>query len=208
MVKTNELRNQRRVTAAKAAATFKAFTLTAFFLLGFCIGDAKAETIHASIRGEMNKATVSNAIDALQKAVPGDVIHLHINSGGGEYWTGLAILAYTKTTLASKVIMEVHGFAGSAAALILLGADEVQAEESDYVMFHTPYLFEEGKINRPIIYTLEITQWTARDYCLDKILTPKGWKAFYEGVDVYLRGDTFVRLNTKHNCGVQHVTNP
>ena len=72
--------------------------------------------------------------DALTKAGDGTII-LHINSGGGDYFSAVAIC----TMLAGKKgkkICHVEGLAASAASVIALSCDEVYMPENTMLMIH------------------------------------------------------------------------
>ncbi len=74
------------------------------------------------------------------------VIHLRINSPGGDVFDARAI----KTALrqhAAKVIAHVDGLAASAATYIALGADEVEISQGGFFMIHNAWTLAMGNAN-------------------------------------------------------------
>lgn len=201
---------QRRKKVTRTVIKLKLVMFMFIFLL-WCTGLAavapRAETLNTAVLGDMESSTITNVLETLRKAKPGDVVYIRVQSPGGEYWTAGEILNAIRESKASRVVMEVDGYAASAAAMILLGADTVVADKADHIMYHTPYYEIAGQIIRTSRMTQEAAKWTREGFCLDKILTAAGWDAFLAGKDVVLDGDVFTKLNNKYNCGVKHGTN-
>lgn len=73
----------------------------------------------------------------------GDRIRLHINSFGGDAWTGVA--AYNVLRREERpVVAYVDGEAASAASVILMGADERNTPKSGKVMIHNAWTITIG----------------------------------------------------------------
>lgn len=64
-------------------------------------------------------------------------IEIHINSGGGSVFGGLAIYNLLKTYKGKKIVY-IDGLAGSIASVIALAGDEVYAFENSMFMIHNP----------------------------------------------------------------------
>lgn len=74
------------------------------------------------------------------------VIHLRINSPGGDVFAGRVIEQAIKETDA-KVIAHVDGFAASAASYVALAADEVVISEGGFFMIHKAWTMAYGNSN-------------------------------------------------------------
>lgn len=72
-----------------------------------------------------------------------ETIHVHINSGGGSAFDGIAICNILKSHKA-KVIAHIDGWAASAASIIAMGADKVIMPSNTMMMIHQASTFEYG----------------------------------------------------------------
>lgn len=70
-------------------------------------------------------------------------IHIHINSGGGSAFDGIAICNILKNHKA-KVIAHIDGWAASAASIIAMGADEIIMPSNTMMMIHQASTFAYG----------------------------------------------------------------
>jgi len=159
-----------------------------------------AHKVDVTITGMMTPDSVKPVINAIKHADEETVVYVHINTQGGYYSTAVDILNAIAESRAKEIIMEVEGEAGSAGAMILLGATTVLADQADFILFHTPYYELNGVIMRDKEMVESVKAEFAANFCLDKILTTGGWEAFGDGKDVVMHGETFVKLNTKYNC--------
>lgn len=75
--------------------------------------------------------------------VDAETIHLRVNSPGGSVFDGIAIYNAIKQHK-STIIAHIDGLAASIASVIVLGADEVRAGESSYMMIHSPWSIVSG----------------------------------------------------------------
>ena len=76
-------------------------------------------------------------------AIEAETIHLRVNSPGGSVFDGIAIYNAVKQHK-SRVVAHIDGLAASIASVIVLGADEVRAGESAYMMIHPPWSIVSG----------------------------------------------------------------
>lgn len=77
------------------------------------------------------------------KAITAPLIHLRINSPGGDVMDGIAIYnAFARHP--AKVITHVDGLAASAASIIALAGDEVEMSEGAFVMIHSAWALAIG----------------------------------------------------------------
>jgi len=65
-------------------------------------------------------------------------IHLRVNSPGGSVFDGIAIYNAVKQHK-SRIIAHIDGLAASIASVIVMGANEVRAAESAFLMIHNPW---------------------------------------------------------------------
>lgn len=70
-------------------------------------------------------------------------IQVHINSGGGSAFDGIAISNLLKNHKA-RVVAHIDGWAASAASIIAMGADEVIMPSNTMMMIHQASTFEYG----------------------------------------------------------------
>ncbi|AOK40832.1 head maturation protease, ClpP-related [Burkholderia vietnamiensis] len=76
-------------------------------------------------------------------AITADVIHLRINSPGGDVFAARAIETAIRGH-AAKVIAHVDGVAASAASFVMLAADEVEITDGAFVMIHKAWSIAMG----------------------------------------------------------------
>lgn len=72
-----------------------------------------------------------------------ETIHVHINSGGGSAFDGVAICNLLKNHKA-KIVAYVDGWAASAASIIAMGADEIIMPSNTMMMIHEASTFAYG----------------------------------------------------------------
>ena len=76
-------------------------------------------------------------------AITSPIIHVRINSPGGDVFDGTAIYNVIKQHK-SKVIVHVDGLAASISSIIAMAGDEVRMSENAFMMIHNPYGFVFG----------------------------------------------------------------
>lgn len=93
--------------------------------------------------------------DALKEAGNKEV-HVHINSGGGNLFAGVAISNMIKNHK-GKTVAYVDGLAASAASIIAFGCDEIVIPENAYLMIHRASVGAFGNVDDfyKVIDTLE-----------------------------------------------------
>jgi ATP-dependent Clp protease, protease subunit len=74
------------------------------------------------------------------QAIDADVIHLRINSPGGDVFAARTMQTALKQHKA-KVIAHVDGLAASAASVVMLGADEIELVDGGFIMIHKALSF-------------------------------------------------------------------
>lgn len=79
-------------------------------------------------------------------AITAPVIHLHINSPGGDVFDGIA-MANAVAKHPSTVITHVDGLAASAASIIAIAGDEVRMEANALFMIHKAWTIGMGDAN-------------------------------------------------------------
>src|SRR3989304_3644893 len=62
---------------------------------------------------------------------------VHINSGGGEVFDGLAIYNYLKSSSGRTVVI-IDGLAASMASVIAMAGDEIRMSDNSFLMIHNP----------------------------------------------------------------------
>lgn len=75
--------------------------------------------------------------DAIDATPEGEDLILEINSGGGSVFAGFEMYSVLQNA-APRTVAEIQSLAGSAASVVMLGADEVVASPVALVMIHLP----------------------------------------------------------------------
>lgn len=104
----------------------KEYKLTIYGAIGGWFSENDADTIRRKLNG----------VDA-------DVIHVHINSGGGSAFDGVAICNMLKQHKA-EVIVHIDGWAASAASIIAMGGDKIIMPSNTMMMIHQASTIEYG----------------------------------------------------------------
>lgn len=82
----------------------------------------------------------------LIREVRSGVIHLRINSPGGDVFAAQAICQAIRDT-GAKVIAHIDGYAASAATVVAVAADEVEIAEGGFYMIHNSWTWAMGNTN-------------------------------------------------------------
>lgn len=108
---------------------------------------AAADTVRIDIYGDIvadqswkwskDDACPSDIVDAL-KNNPSAAVELHINSGGGDAFSGIAIYNILKSHAGKKTVY-VDGLAASSASVIAMAGDEINIPGTAHLMVHKPW---------------------------------------------------------------------
>lgn len=100
------------------------------------IGEEAKLTIYGDI-GESYwyDSTSAGDVERILKDIKADTIHVHINSGGGDAFDGIAIFNQLRNH-GSKIVIHIDGLAASAASLIAMAADELIMNTGSMLMIH------------------------------------------------------------------------
>ena len=91
----------------------------------------------------------SKLFNLLRSAGEYDVIQIHINSPGGNLFTGIQLITCMKQCMA-HIITTLDGMAFSLAPLILFAGDEINISENSMIMFHNYSSAQYGKGNEQL----------------------------------------------------------
>ncbi|MGR5866432.1 head maturation protease, ClpP-related [Bacillus cereus] len=102
--------------------------------------EAKADSLDITIYGDIGESWWSDStsavdIEKILKATSANVIHINLNSPGGDVFDGIAIYNQLKNHSA-QVIITVDGLAASAASIIAMAADELIMNTGSMLMIH------------------------------------------------------------------------
>lgn len=113
-------------------------------------------------------------------------IHVHINSGGGSAFDGVAICNLLKNHKA-EVIAHIDGWAASAASIIAMGADKIIMPSNTMMMIHEASTFAYGnadffdkvagdlrKVTKSVSATYK-NRFVGTDAELEKLLKDETW---------------------------------
>lgn len=95
-------------------------------------------------------------VSELLKEIGGNDIDIHINSGGGDVFAGVAICNMLKRCAGKKTVY-VDGLAASIASVIAMAGDEIIIPENAFMMIHKAWTIAMGNANdmRSLADTLE-----------------------------------------------------
>ncbi|MDM5235472.1 Clp protease ClpP [Bacillus cereus] len=110
-------------------------------------------TVYGSIGGWFSENN-AEAVRRKIQDVKAEKIHVHINSGGGSAFDGVAICNMLKQHDA-EVIVHIDGWAASAASVIAMAGDKIIMPSNTMMMIHQASTFEYGNA--------DLFEKTARD---------------------------------------------
>jgi membrane-bound ClpP family serine protease len=84
-----------------------------------------ANPLYHTLLGEIDNRNIAPIVKALGRAKPSDTITIDINSRGGNIYSGLDLIKAMRGSKAHAVVVRVHGYALSVAALVALEADKI-----------------------------------------------------------------------------------
>lgn len=129
-----KFKNEKYSKMAEIPHQFKAET----------VGDSSKITIYGVIGSSWwDDSTSASDIERVLKDINSDTIHVHINSGGGDAFDGIAIYNQLKNH-AAKIIIHIDGLAASAASIIAMAADELIMNTGSMLMIHEGSTFDWG----------------------------------------------------------------
>ena len=137
----------------------------------------------------------------IRSATENDVIHILINSGGGQLDTTKAFLSAIGQTKA-HVVTEIEGQACSAATLIFLSGDEYIVSDDATFMIHTvsyDYAAKENNIRQYVDYQAKAVVKLLNKYYKD-FLTEQEIKEVIDGKDFWMDSEEILeRLKIKQD---------
>lgn len=134
-------------------------------------------TVYGSIGGwfsENNAEAVRRKIED----VKAEKIHVHINSGGGSAFDGVAICNQLKQHNA-EIIVHIDGWAASAASVIAMAGDKIIMPSNTMMMIHQASTFEYGNA--------DLFEKTARDLRKIDSALAASYKKRFVGTDEELK---------------------
>lgn len=111
----------------------------------------------------------TDVVDFIEQIENGKELELHINSGGGDAFAGIAIYNLLKNHNGEKTAY-VDGLAASAASMIPLACDKVIMPESAQLMIHSPWTYIVGNASdlRKVAENLDLCQSSIIDIYMSK----------------------------------------
>lgn len=110
--------------------------------------------------------------------IKADKIHVHINSGGGSAFDGVAICNMLKQHKA-EIIIHIDGWAASAASVIAMAGDKIIMPSNTMMMIHQASTFEYGNA--------DLFEKTAQDLRKIDTALAASYKKRFVGTDEELR---------------------
>jgi ATP-dependent protease ClpP protease subunit len=103
--------------------------------------------------------TVSEFDQAIKDLGNVSEIELNIYSGGGSVFVALAMHAIL-VRHSARVVANIDGFAGSAATILMLAADEIRIPDNAYLMIHNASMFAYGDHRTMLKAADDLRKWS------------------------------------------------
>ncbi|HFK1518213.1 TPA: head maturation protease, ClpP-related [Bacillus cereus] len=134
-------------------------------------------TVYGSIGGWFSENN-GEAVRRKIQDVKAEKIHVHINSGGGSAFDGVAICNQLKQHSA-EIIVHIDGWAASAASVIAMAGDKIIMPSNTMMMIHQASTFEYGNA--------DLFEKTARDLRKIDSALAASYKKRFVGTDEELK---------------------
>ncbi|PGA00479.1 head maturation protease, ClpP-related [Bacillus wiedmannii] len=134
-------------------------------------------TVYGSIGGWFSENN-AEAVRRKIQDVKAEKIHVHINSGGGSAFDGVAICNQLKQHSA-EIIIHIDGWAASAASVIAMAGDKIIMPSNTMMMIHQASTFEYGNA--------DLFEKTARDLRKIDSALAASYKKRFVGTDEELK---------------------
>ncbi len=134
-------------------------------------------TVYGSIGGWFSENN-AEAVRRKIQDVKAEKIHVHINSGGGSAFDGVAICNQLKQHDA-EIIVHIDGWAASAASVIAMAGDKIIMPSNTMMMIHQASTFEYGNA--------DLFEKTARDLRKIDSALAVSYKKRFVGTDEELK---------------------
>ncbi|WP_377864675.1 head maturation protease, ClpP-related [Bacillus sp. R86525] len=134
-------------------------------------------TVYGSIGGWFSENN-AEAVRRKIQDVKAEKIHVHINSGGGSAFDGVAICNQLKQHDA-EIIVHIDGWAASAASVIAMAGDKIIMPSNTMMMIHQASTFEYGNA--------DLFEKTARDLRKIDSALAASYKKRFVGTDEELK---------------------
>ncbi|WP_404457434.1 head maturation protease, ClpP-related [Bacillus sp. RC250] len=134
-------------------------------------------TVYGSIGGWFSENN-AEAVRRKIQDVKAEKIHVHINSGGGSAFDGVAICNQLKQHSA-EIIVHIDGWAASAASVIAMAGDKIIMPSNTMMMIHQASTFEYGNA--------DVFEKTARDLRKIDSALSASYKKRFVGTDEELK---------------------
>ncbi|MGF2618678.1 head maturation protease, ClpP-related [Bacillus cereus] len=134
-------------------------------------------TVYGSIGGWFSENN-AEAVRRKIQDVKAEKIHVHINSGGGSAFDGVAICNQLKQHNA-EIIVHIDGWAASAASVIAMAGDKIIMPSNTMMMIHQASTFEYGNA--------DLFEKTARDLRKIDSALAASYKKRFVGTDEELK---------------------
>lgn len=134
-------------------------------------------TVYGSIGGWFSENN-AEAVRRKIQDVKAEKIHVHINSGGGSAFDGVAICNQLKQHSA-EIIVHIDGWAASAASVIAMAGDKIIMPSNTVMMIHQASTFEYGNA--------DLFEKTARDLRKIDSALAASYKKRFIGTDEELK---------------------
>lgn len=170
--------------------------LTVLLYASVSVSKAEAAEHKILLTGPVNEQQYVRELPKILKIKEGDTVYIRVHGPGGSMMYGLELMRLLTKVDTTKVC-SVKSYAASMSAFYLTMCDKIYTNKQAKVMFHLPYVPGEGGQKTRSPEVLEFGNWITEKLGVDKILPPEAKKAYDAGKDVWMSGETLVKLMEK-----------
>ncbi len=116
---------------------------TDIYIFGNIVSDIDRDVLIEWLTGEKTLDTYPLDIQNVLKEAGTNQVNIHINSGGGDLFAGIAIANMLKQ-YKGQTVAYVDGLAASAAALVAFGCNRIVVPENAFLMIHRAIVTTQG----------------------------------------------------------------
>jgi len=146
-------------------------------------------TYHFYLSGQIkDPIKYVDMIHTMKTAKTGDIVHIYLNSTGGQVATGVQLIIAMRFSSA-HIICHIEGKVCSMASTIFLAADEFIVHDDIILMLHnTATGVQHGKVNEGILHISAIERWCTtamREYYIP-FISESEFGDMIRGTDIWL----------------------
>jgi len=150
-----------------------------------------ARHLHYYISGHIEEPSkYTEMIHKIRSATANDVVHLHLNTPGGQVSTGVQIISAIRASQ-GHVVTHLEGEACSMGALLFLSGDEMVVYDDSLLMFHNYSGGAFGKGHEITAVVDAVNKWYSKltNTICTPFLSKAELKKIFDGADMWMLSD-------------------